>query len=365
MTPLLGLEIAANIALLTAVFLAARNKASSWIVGALGCVLFGFFFFQIKLYADVTLQVFFVATNIIGFVNWQNGGAQRTVLPVTRVQPLWHLLLYFPLAGLTAYGYSELLRHYTDASFPLIDSGILTFSIVAQLLLMNRKLETWAFWLIVNSLAVPLYFVKGAYITSFVYSLFWFNAFYGFWNWRKEMRDQKDAANEILSVCFVGAESTGKSTLSQRLADDLNTARVEEYGRTLWVERGGKLDFDDYLHIAETHIAMEETARQQANKFVFVDTTPLTTLFYSDEHTGRIDPKLRELSNRAYDVTFLCVPDFPMVQDGWRGEESFRQAQHEWYLRELKARGVNYFPLTGSFEEKVAKVKAVLAERLA
>ena len=161
-------------------------------------------------------------------------------------------------------------------------------------------------------------------------------------------------ASFVNSVCFVGAESTGKSTLSERLAADMKTPRVEEYGRTLWVERGGELDFEDYLHIAETHIEMEEAAKRKANRFIFVDTTPLTTLFYSKEHTGRVDPKLIELSNRRYDVTFLCHPDFPMVQDGWRGEESFRQAQHEWYLKELAALQIDFVSLLGTLEEKIA-----------
>ncbi|MEL8055008.1 MAG: nicotinamide riboside transporter PnuC [Pseudomonadota bacterium] len=188
MTPLLALEIAANATLVSAVIMAARNQSISWVLGVAGCILFGIFFFQIKLYADVTLQGFFIITNIIGWLNWRYGGAQQTVLPVTRVQPIWHLFLYFPAAVLTAWGYSELLRRFTDASYPLIDSFILTFSVVAQLLLMNRKLETWIFWIIVNSIAVPLYFVKEAYVTSFVYSLFWFNAFYGFYVWRGELK---------------------------------------------------------------------------------------------------------------------------------------------------------------------------------
>ncbi|MEM1035605.1 MAG: ATP-binding protein [Pseudomonadota bacterium] len=166
----------------------------------------------------------------------------------------------------------------------------------------------------------------------------------------------------VKRVCFVGAESSGKSTLSRLFAEHFDEPYVEEYGRTLWVERGGKLDFEDYLHIAETHIEMEATAKGGANRFIFVDTTPLTTLFYSKEHTGLVDPKLIELSNRQYDVTFLCHPDFPMVQDGWRGEESFRQAQHEWYLRELAARQMDYVSLTGTFEEKVVNVKMTLAK---
>ena len=354
------LEMAANATLVTAVFLAARNKAISWLFGIAGCALFAVFFFQIKLYADVTLQFFFIVTNMIGWLQWQRGGEAQTALPISRVRPLWHLLLYFPIALLTAWGYSELLRPFTDASFPLLDSMILTFSVVAQLLLMRRKLETWAFWLIANTVAVPLYFTKSAYITSFVYAVFWLNAFYGAWQWRRELREQGQADNRILTVCFVGAESSGKSTLAMRLAAELGTVSVEEYGRTLWVERGGELNFEDYLQIAETHIVMEEAAKLKADRFVFVDTTPLTTLFYSDEHMGKIDPKLQALSNRAYDFTFLCVPDFPMVQDGWRGDESFRQGQHDWYVRELEARGVDYISLTGTLEEKVAKIKRVI-----
>jgi nicotinamide mononucleotide transporter len=362
MSPQFWLEMAANATLVTAVFLAARNKSVSWLFGIAGCALFAVFFFQIKLYADVTLQFFFIVTNMIGWLQWQRGGAARTVLPISRVRPLWHLLLYFPVALLTAWGYSELLRRFTDASFPMLDSMILTFSVVAQLLLMRRKLETWAFWLIANTVAVPLYFTKGAYITSFVYAVFWLNAFYGAWQWRRELQAQSEGTAEVKTICFVGAESSGKSTLALRLAVDLETVSVEEYGRTLWVARGGKLDFEDYLHIAETHIKMEDAAKKIANRFVFVDTTPLTTLFYSDEHMGKIDPKVLDLSNRSYDYTFLCHPDFPMVQDGWRGDESFRQAQHEWYVRELEARGVNYISLTGTFEDKVALIKKTISE---
>ncbi|MEM7492198.1 MAG: nicotinamide riboside transporter PnuC [Pseudomonadota bacterium] len=188
MTPLLALEIAANATLVSAVIMAARNQPISWVLGVVGCFLFGFVFYFAKLYADVTLQVFFIVTNIIGWLNWRYGGAQQTVLPVTRVKPIWHLILYFPFAILTAWAYSELLRRFTDASYPLIDSFILTFSVTAQLLLMNRKLETWVFWIIVNSIAVPLYFVKDLYVTSFVYSLFWLNAFYGFSVWRGELK---------------------------------------------------------------------------------------------------------------------------------------------------------------------------------
>ncbi|MEO1641923.1 MAG: nicotinamide riboside transporter PnuC [Pseudomonadota bacterium] len=192
MTLLLGLEIAANATLLTAVILAARNHPISWIFGVIGCLLFGIFFYFKTFYAQVALQGFLIATNIIGWVNWRYGGAEQTILPVSRVQPFWNLLLYLPFAAAVAWGYSEILRSFTNASDPLVDSLILTFSIVAQLLLMNRKLETWGFWILVNTVAIPLYLTQDAYVTAFVYGLFWLNAFYGFYVWRGEL--QKGAA---------------------------------------------------------------------------------------------------------------------------------------------------------------------------
>ncbi len=165
----------------------------------------------------------------------------------------------------------------------------------------------------------------------------------------------------IQSICFLGAESTGKSTLSIALAKRLNTVFVEEYGRTLWVEKDGDLTFDDYLRIATTHIAMEDAAKHVANHYVFVDTTPLTTLFYAIKHYEKADDRLSALSHRVYDHTFLCHPDFPLVQDGWRGDEDFRRAQHQWYVNELSERRIDYTDLTGTLNEKIETVVSTLA----
>lgn len=185
MTPL---EIAANIVMVAAVFLAARNHWSTWPLGVLGCVLFGFLFFQSKLYADVTLQVFFVITNFVGWYLWRKPANETVSRPITRVSVKTIALIFMPLAILTALAYGTLLAQTTDAHLPRIDSLVLTFSIAAQFLLMARKLETWMFWMIVNIIAIPLFASKGLYLTSFVYALFLGNAVYGYLNWRKEMQ---------------------------------------------------------------------------------------------------------------------------------------------------------------------------------
>jgi HTH-type transcriptional regulator, transcriptional repressor of NAD biosynthesis genes len=159
-------------------------------------------------------------------------------------------------------------------------------------------------------------------------------------------------------VCLLGGESSGKSTLAEALARAYGTRWVPEYGRQLWEERRGVLAPGDMVLIAERQIAAErETGGRH---WLFCDTSPLTTLFYSRELFGAADPRLEALAGRAYDVTLLCAPDFPFVQDGTRRDPAFRDQQHAWYRRELAARGVPYLLVGGSLAERVAQVRGAL-----
>jgi NadR type nicotinamide-nucleotide adenylyltransferase len=164
----------------------------------------------------------------------------------------------------------------------------------------------------------------------------------------------------VKRVCFLGGESTGKSTLASEMAKRFDTAFVPEYGRTLWEEKGGKLEFEDLLTIAETHLRLEQERVLEANRFLFIDTSPLTTMLYSEDLFGRVAPKLETLSHTSYDHIFLCSPDFPFVQDGTRAGAEFRDHQHRRYIEQLERRRIGYTELTGSIEERINAVMAKL-----
>lgn len=181
------LEVFANIFNLISVFLANRNSVHTWWIGIIGGVLYGVMFYEVKLYADVILQVFFILTNLYGWWAWLHGGAERKELPITRIA-VKSLILFALLAIVLTIGHGFLLHTMTDASFPFIDSTVLVLSIIAQFLLMRRKLESWIFWIIVDAIAVPLYGAKGLYLTSAIYFLFLLNAAWGLINWHRIRR---------------------------------------------------------------------------------------------------------------------------------------------------------------------------------
>lgn len=167
-------------------------------------------------------------------------------------------------------------------------------------------------------------------------------------------------ASSIARIAVVGGESTGKSTLVAALGARYGEPCVAEYGRTLWEERRGELDYDDLRAIGVRHVADEEAAVSRATRCTFIDTTPLTTLWYSIDGYGKADPELVGLSWRQYDLTLVCAPDFPFVQDGSRSSEDFRLRHDRWIRATLCARGVNYLDVRGPLEARVAQVAALL-----
>jgi nicotinamide mononucleotide transporter len=177
------LELAANVFTAAAIVLAGRNNVHTWWTGVVGCTLFGLLFAQNRLYADVALQVFFVATSLLGWWKWLRG-QHGEPLPVTHAGPA-SLLRIVPLGIVATAAYGAMLHHFTNAYAPFPDSAVLVFSIIGQVLMMQRRVENWAFWLLVNTIAAPLYYSRGLHLTAVLYAGFWINALVSWRTWHK------------------------------------------------------------------------------------------------------------------------------------------------------------------------------------
>lgn len=176
----------------------------------------------------------------------------------------------------------------------------------------------------------------------------------------RELLDPRVYASFVQRICLLGGESTGKSTLASALAQHFGTVHVEEYGRELWEQKDGQLVYADMLDIGREQVGREERALLAAKRYLFCDTSPLTTLFYSHALFGRSTAELERLAERSYDLVLLCGLDVPFEQDGTRQEPGFREAQHAWYMEELAQRGIPFVPVSGSVAERVAQVADAL-----
>lgn len=192
------LELAANVFNLLSVWFSSRNNVHTWWSGIVGCALYALLFAEVRLYADVTLQLFFIGSCVIGWIHWRRGGASGSQpradrqgaaaeLPITRVTPL--VASAFAIAAVVAAaGYGWLLHSLTDAASPFIDSTVLALSVLAQLLMVARKIETWPVWFAVDCIAVPLYASKGLWLTAAVYAFFLVLVVAGWFRWSALLR---------------------------------------------------------------------------------------------------------------------------------------------------------------------------------
>jgi nicotinamide mononucleotide transporter len=177
------LELAANVFTAIAIVLAGRNNVHTWWTGVVGTALFGLLFAESRLYADVALQLFFIVTGLLGWWKWLRG-QHGEALPVTHAG-MASMLWIVPVGlGATA-AYGAMLHHFTNAYAPFPDSAVLVFSVIGQVLMMQRRVENWGFWLLVNTIATPLYFSRGLHLTAILYAGFWINAVISWRSWHK------------------------------------------------------------------------------------------------------------------------------------------------------------------------------------
>lgn len=193
------IELLGTIFNLSAVWLSVKEKVSSWGVGIVGVILFFYLFYQIHLYADMFLQVFFFITNCIGWYQWthppkgfENQFSQLKVTQLHTVQRfVIGIAILFSTAALGRFflHINEYLPQFFSqpAAFPYADSFVMAGSIFAQALLMQKKVESWALWIIVNIAAMMIYAQKEIYLTALLYFIFLGIAIKGFWDWKKEL----------------------------------------------------------------------------------------------------------------------------------------------------------------------------------
>lgn len=187
--PLLILEIFAIIFTTVCIFLAGRNNIHTWWTGFVGCVLFGILFFNVNLYANAILQVFFMYTAVIGWMQWKNK-KDESYLPITNITKD-QFFKYGGIGFIVGALYCFFFINFTNAYAPIPDTATAVLSVVSQYMLIHKKLQAWVGWFIVNLISVPLFFSDGLELMGILYLFYLFHSVYAFYNWYTIKKEQK------------------------------------------------------------------------------------------------------------------------------------------------------------------------------
>jgi nicotinamide mononucleotide transporter len=182
------LEISGVITGLLCVYLAAINNIWNWPFAIISVGIYIFIFFNSHLYADMGLQVYFMAMNIYGWYYWSHKQATEKKAPVMRVTHKEVILSAIAIVIFT-FILGSILK-YTPASYPYLDSFCTACSLIAQVFLARKVLENWLIWIFVDIVYVGVYIFKHLDLTAVMYAIYVGIALLGYLDWRKDYKKQ-------------------------------------------------------------------------------------------------------------------------------------------------------------------------------
>ena len=167
--------------------------------------------------------------------------------------------------------------------------------------------------------------------------------------------------SEILKIAIVGPESTGKSTMSEYLAEYYHTVWVPEYARGYCEKLTEPPTWQDEINMFYGQIALEKEYLPKANKILICDTTFITVKIWSDYTFGRSPQEvLDELPRHHYDLYLLLNIDLPWQEDPLRDFPHMRDHFMDVWYKELNALNANYVTISGTGQERYANAVAAI-----
>jgi nicotinamide mononucleotide transporter len=180
-------EIIAALLGIANIVLVARRSVWNFPVALIMVGVYGFIFWQARLYSNASLQAFFFAMNLYGWWRWSRAKAEDGELRVERLSRNgWFGWLTVSLTATLALG--MILTRYTDGAAPYADAAVTVLSIAAQLLMTGRKIENWYWWIVVDLISIALYASQKLNVTAAQYTLLLGLALWGLLSWRKHAR---------------------------------------------------------------------------------------------------------------------------------------------------------------------------------
>jgi nicotinamide mononucleotide transporter len=191
------------------VFLEIKQSLWLWPVGIVTSAVYIWVFFHGKLYADMSLQGYYLVISVAGWYWWVRGAGHRAKdagkggggsdksyrdekaeLKVTRIKKKPALILVIIFAGLYAVMYFVLSR-LTDSPVPGFDAFLTSLSIVATWMLARKIYEHWYLWIVVDSVACGLFLFRGLYPTVILYAVYCTMSFAGLREWKRSLTEDQ------------------------------------------------------------------------------------------------------------------------------------------------------------------------------
>ncbi|MCY0978609.1 nicotinamide riboside transporter PnuC [Chryseobacterium wangxinyae] len=173
------------------VLLARKNNSNNYLFGIAGVSLTLYVMMTSKLYAEFTLNLYYLIMSIYGWLYWKFGKrkSETVISETTKQEKLITAGIVIGTFGL----FWVFLTHFTDSDVPVWDSLVSAFAWAGMWLMARRKIENWILLNISNMIAIPLLIHKDLYLYAVLTAFLFIVAISGYLEWRKIINKRENA----------------------------------------------------------------------------------------------------------------------------------------------------------------------------
>lgn len=158
----------------------------NYVLGVITTAAYSVLFYQQGATALAIFNLYLVFSLAYGWVRWGN---DRNPLRVTDLKSKKSMaayvlfgvsifVLYYAIAGILGVGFAEI---------SVVDVTLAAMFGVAQLLLDNKRRQTWLVWAVINVISIPYFIHLGYTLVAFQYIFFLINTYIGYKEWTRTM----------------------------------------------------------------------------------------------------------------------------------------------------------------------------------
>tara|TARA_B110000858_G_scaffold135140_1_gene153684 strand:- start:5934 stop:6548 length:615 start_codon:yes stop_codon:yes gene_type:complete len=187
------LELIAVVFAILYLVLAVRENILCWAAAIISTSIFLFIFWEVKLYMESVLQVYYLGMAAYGWYQWRLAKDGSAFLQVSVWSVRQHLVALTAIVLLTfVSGY--LLNSGTDARLPFLDSFTTWASVVTTFMVARKVLENWIYWLLIDGISIFLYLDRGLYFTALLFAVYIVIIFFGWFSWLRSYQQKTASA---------------------------------------------------------------------------------------------------------------------------------------------------------------------------
>jgi len=177
-------EILASLLGVAYIIFLAKESLWAWVFGFFSTLIYTIIFWEGALVSSSFLNFYYMIMAFYGFYSWNKGESQDR-LKISNRNISYHIKAI--LAGIVfALVIGYLSSTYTDAKFAYMDSFIMVFSIISTWMVTQKVLENWLYWIVIDSVAIVLYWKNGYLATVILFTLYIILGLFGYIKWKKE-----------------------------------------------------------------------------------------------------------------------------------------------------------------------------------